>query len=56
MVMEITSLILENHGIVFLNFCGNNKDWLGFVTNHVLKKACMSQSFKLKKVIQEQSI
>ena len=22
-VMEITSLIMENHGIVFLNFCGN---------------------------------
>ena len=21
--MEITSLIMENHGIVFLNFCGN---------------------------------
>ena len=23
MVMEITLLIMENHGIVFLNFCGN---------------------------------
>ena len=22
-VMEITLLIMENHGIVFLNFCGN---------------------------------
>ena len=23
LVMEITSMIMENHGIVFLNFCGN---------------------------------
>ena len=22
-VMEITLLIMENHGIVFINFCGN---------------------------------
>ena len=22
-IMEITLLIMENHGIVFLNFCGN---------------------------------
>ena len=28
--METTSLIMENHGIVFLNFCGNGGktvDW-----------------------------
>ena len=25
-VMEITSLIMENHGIVFLNSCGNPVD------------------------------
>ena len=24
--MEITLLIMENHGIVFLNFCGNPED------------------------------
>ena len=24
LVMEITLLIIENHGIVFLNFCGNS--------------------------------
>ena len=24
-VMEITLLIMENHGIVFLNFCGEGK-------------------------------
>ena len=39
-------LILENHGNVFLNFCGNNKDWLGFVTKSFLKKmlACHKDS------------
>ena len=28
LVMEITLLIIENHGIVFLNFCGNHVKFL----------------------------
>ena len=47
--MEITLLIMENHGIVFLNFCGNPdngtkedfqlfSDQLERIRNHILVK------------------
>ena len=30
-VMEITLLIMENHGIVFLNFCGNPEFYIQII-------------------------
>ena len=48
--MEITLLIMENHGIVFLNFCGNpvksgmTEGYNGvFVTGLVLQYSEMSK-------------
>ena len=34
--MEITLLIMENHGIVFLNFCGNPVIIIAIILNHII--------------------